>query len=289
MITIEEIKKRLLDIDPQFVVSRITDFLRYYFSETGAEIAVIGLSGGIDSSVTLTLVTKALGKKKVLAVLMPHRDITPEQDMKDAKDLIELLGVDYVEAPIESFVHSIENHLEERGISLSKIARGNILARIRMIILYSIANSRNGLVVGSSDKSELLLGYFTKYGDGGVDILLLGDLYKSQVRLLGKYLRLPDEIVNKPSSPRLWEGHTAKEELGADYDIIDLILYALVDLKLSPNRILNESDFPKDLTRNIIKRVIRNEHKRSFPIIPKISKGMTIGYDWRYPIIRHDF
>lgn len=285
MITIQEIKNKLLSIDPSFAESRIIAFLRHYFKKTGAKKAIIGVSGGIDSSVVLALAVKALGKERVIAVLMPYEGITPEQDIRDAKELISMLDVNYVEISINGVVKIFENKLVGRGINLSKVARGNILARVRMVLLYAIANSEEGLVMGSSDKSELLLGYFTKYGDGGVDLLPIGDLYKTQVRLLGRHLGIPEKIVNKPSSPSLWKNHMAEEELGARYEVIDPILYALVDLKISPDRILEIEGIPKDLAKEVISRVFMNEHKRSFPIIPKISKGMTIGYDWRYPVL----
>lgn len=280
MLVIDELKNKVKHFNIEFAVDRIVEAIKQYFDKSGANTAIIGLSGGIDSSVTLALLVKALGKERVKAVLLPHKSLTPSEDMEDARDLAEKYNVSYLEIEIHGIADSIKNGIEHSiNDSISKLTYGNILARTRMIILYALANQLNGLVVGSGDKSELLLGYFTKYGDGGVDILPIGDLYKTQVRVLGEFLGLPDKIVKKPSSPRLWLGQQAESELGASYEVIDAILYALIELRKSIDEVLSMEGVRQHVVKSILDRVFRAEHKRRFPFIPKLSPGMTIGID----------
>jgi NAD+ synthase len=151
-----------------------------------------------------------------------------------------------------------------------------------MIILYYFANTKRLMVCGTGDKSEIYLGYFTKYGDGGVDILPIGDLYKTQVRELGRRLRLPKKIYLKPSSPRLWPGQTAENEIGLTYEIIDTILFYYLDLRKDVSTITQETEIPEEYIRKIIKRIHMNEHKRMTPLIPKIG-GISINNDWKMP------
>jgi len=151
-----------------------------------------------------------------------------------------------------------------------------------MSLLYYYANRNGFLVMGAGDKSEILLGYFTKYGDGGVDLLPIGDVYKTQVRELGRKLGVPEKILVKPSSPRLWPGHLAEEELGIKYEIIDAVLYRYVDLGMDIESIINELRIDKEIVVSIIKRVHANEHKRLFPLIPRVSKH-AVTHDWKMP------
>ncbi len=272
---------RILNVDYDYIERRIVSFIRTYVNSVGAKGAVIGLSGGIDSSVTASLLVKALGKDRVLALIMPSK-ATPPDDIKDATQLAQMLGVKYdlinIDPIKESFSRTIPAFRESEVV-----ANGNILARVRMTILYYYANLNNMIVAGTGDKSELLIGYFTKYGDGGVDILPIGDVYKSQVRMLGKRLGLPDSIVTKPSSPRLWEGQTAEGELGISYADIDVILHALVDLRMSPQKAQEATGKPLNIIEQIWRRVITTEHKRRTPVVPRIGLR-TIGLDWRMPV-----
>jgi len=286
MLTIEELKGKVKQFNIDFSIDRITVAIRHYFDKTQANKAIIGISGGIDSSVTFALLVKALGKDHVKAVILPHSGLTPDEDIKDAENLAREFDVELIKIDISDIANKMREELNKGNeIELDKLTYGNIIARTRMIILYALSNYMNGLVVGSGDKSELLLGYYTKYGDGGVDILPIGDLYKTQVRVIGKSLNLPETIVNKPSSPRLWPGQKAEDELGADYETIDAILYALIELRRTIDEIMNIRGVNKELIKNILKRVFNTEHKRRFPFIPKLSPGMTIGIDWRIPRI----
>jgi len=285
MLTLSEIKNKLLSIDKEFAIKRIVCAVQQYFRQVNAKYAVMGLSGGVDSSTTLAILTRALDTDRIKCLIMPHSKITPKEDTNDAVKLASQYGIEPIIIEIDEIADSFKRKMENSGLDMNKLAYGNTLARIRMMILYSFANSLNGLVVGSGDKSELLLGYFTKYGDGGVDILPLGDLYKTQVRMLAEYLGVPKKIAYKPSSPRLWQGQTAVEELGADYDVIDAILYAFIELRKPLEEVFEIQGIQKSLIQSILRRVFLNEHKRRFPFIPKLSPGMTIGIDWRVPRI----
>ncbi len=259
----------LTNIDYEYVASKITEFTRKIVEESGAAGVVVGLSGGVDSSVTACLMTRALGKSKVVGVIMPYRT-TPPEDVEDARHIAESLGIEYYTVDItgirDAFAHAIPIFDESH-----RIACGNLLPRIRMTILYYFANKMNLLVAGTGDKSELLIGYFTKYGDGGVDFLPIGDLYKTQVRHLALRLGLPQRIAFKPSSPRLWPGHLAEEELGTRYDDIDVVLFALFDLGLPIEKAAEETGKPVELVRLVWYRHVKSRHKRTMPPTPGLS------------------
>jgi len=267
-------------INYDYALNRIISFLREKLSETRLKGLVIGLSGGVDSSVTATIAVKALGSEKVHGLILPDSRTTPGEDIDDAIELAEKLNIKYHLITIDNIYDTIISTIP--FYKENDIANGNVRARIRMIILYYYANVNNLLVCGTGDKSEILLGYFTKYGDGGVDILPIGDLYKTQVRIMGKKLGLPEKIYLKPSSPRLWPGQMAENELGISYEIIDTVLYYFIDQRYDIDRINIETGIPKDLINKIINRVFKNEHKRMTPLIPKIG-GTTINNDWKMP------
>jgi len=266
----------LPELNFEEVEKQIGLFLKNVLENSGSKGYVIGLSGGIDSTVALYLAKRNLGNEKLLALIMPEKDVTPEEDINDAINVCEELKIDYKIIEISKikneFIKSIDLIADKKTI-------GNLSPRIRMTILYYFANYFNYLVLGTGDKSELLIGYFTKYGDGGVDVLPLGDLYKTYVRKLGKYLGIPEKIVNKKSSPRLWKGHLAEEEIGISYEILDKILYGLVELEYSIEKISEELNIEKDIIKKIKQRIIENEHKRRGPIICDLGlKGIGIGY-----------
>ena len=258
----------LLKVDFDRVSKVIQDFIRDYIYSTGCKGVVIGLSGGIDSSVTAYLTVKAIGKENVLGLIMPYRT-TPKEDIEDALTIANTLGIKYYIIDITGIRDSFAKLLPEFNEE-ERIPTGNLLPRIRMTILYYYANKYNYIVVGTSDKSELLLGYFTKYGDGGVDILPIGCLYKTQVRALGKYLGIPGRIIAKPSSPRLWPGHLAEEELGFKYEDVDPVLYALFDLKLPIEETVYKTGKSIEFVKKIYEIVQKNEHKRKTPPVPSI-------------------
>lgn len=263
--------RNLINLPYDRVSEVITDFIRGFIAGAGVEGVVLGVSGGVDSATTLTLAVKALGSKRVHAVLMPDPTSTPKVDMEDAMELVESLGVKHYTVDIGGIVKAFEDGLRNYFEEEDKVALGNLKARVRMCILYYIANRSNLVVLGSSDKSELLIGYFTKYGDGGVDLLPIGGLYKSQVRELARYLGVPDKIAYKPSSPRLWPGHTAEEELGLDYKVIDQVLYGVLDLNLSREVVAKEVGVGLEVVDSILGRVRRSSHKRRTPPICPIN------------------
>lgn len=259
----------LLRVNYDEIINVICKETRSIIINAKAKGVVVGLSGGIDSTVTVYLMVKALGKDKVLGLIMPYRT-TPKEDIEDALEVARILGIKYYYIDIisirDAFTKSLPDFNED-----DKVSSGNLLPRIRMTILYYYANRYNLLVAGTSDKSELLLGYFTKYGDGGVDFLPIGDLYKTQVRYLGKVLEVPEKIINKPSSPRLWTDHLAEVELGLKYEIIDLILYTIFDLGMSINEASRKTGIDIKTFEIVLNKVRSAEHKRSPPKIIKIS------------------
>jgi len=269
-------------LDYDYAVKRITQFLRDYLARCGAKGYVIGLSGGIDSSVTARLLVEAVGSDRVFALVMPDPRTTPREDVEDAVALAEDLGIGFEVVDISKIVDAYLSVAPFADPS-HKLSVGNLRARVRMTLLYLYANRFGYLVCGTGDKSEILLGYFTKYGDGGVDVLPIGDLYKTQVRELGRRLGLPKSIVEKPSSPRLWPGHMAEEELGYSYEVIDAVLYRYVDLGMSIEEIAEDTGLEIETIASIVRRVHANEHKRRTPPIPRVSKWCVFT-DWRHPI-----
>lgn len=246
----------------------IREFIVTYYEKSRVSRVVMGLSGGLDSSVLLTVLVKALSGEKVLALIMPDTRATPVEDVEDAVELARSLGVEYHLITIDPIVDSYRAiPILELGENL---AIGNLRARVRMNILYYYANRYDAIVAGSSDRSELLLGYYTKYGDGAVDFLPLGCLYKTQVRELGKRLGVPLKIISKPSAPRLYRGHMAQSELGYSYDEIDLALYALFDLGLDIEEAVRETGLSRELFNRVLELHRRSRHKRTFPPMPSL-------------------
>ncbi|RLE73500.1 MAG: NAD(+) synthetase [Thermoprotei archaeon] len=275
-ITLEDLK-----LDYGYVEKRIIEFIRDYFEKTGVNRAVVGISGGVDSTVTAFLTVRALGSGKVTALIMPDSKVTPSRDLEDALKVVEILGIKKYQVDIANILESYRKNVPFFDAN-NKIALGNLRARIRMTLLYYYANLNNALVVGTGDKSELLIGYFTKYGDGGVDILPIGDLYKTQVRQLAIHLGIPKDIAEKPSSPALWPGQTAEGELGMSYSEVDLVLYSFFDRKIEMSRIPQVTGVDEWKVKAILERVSKTSHKRNMPPIPKIS-GRTLGADLIMP------
>ena len=245
--------------NPAQTSRKIEHFISNYLSKSSAKGLVIGLSGGLDSSVVLKLCVNALGPKKVLGLIMPS-DTTPEQDVQHAIDLAEDLKIRYLIININPIIEKYEEALPG-----DKRARGNLMARIRMTLLYYHAGVNRCLVAGTSDKSEIQIGYFTKFGDGAADILPIAELYKTQVRALALHLNIPSEIVEKKSSPRLWDEHLAEEEIGMDYETIDAILFYLLDKKKAPKTIAKRLGLPTKQVRYIEEIIDKSFHKRCSP------------------------
>ncbi|MCS7097946.1 MAG: NAD+ synthase [Candidatus Methanomethyliaceae archaeon] len=248
----------------------IRDFLR---KEIGDRGVVFGLSGGVDSSTVAALLARTFEREKILALIMPER--SDLEEIQDAMFIVNKYNLQYRIIEIEEIVKCFLNKLERKG---DLIAEGNLKARVRMIILYYFANMERRIVVGCGDRSELAIGYFTKYGDGGVDILPIGGLYKTQVRLLAKFLNIPERIIEKESSPGLWRGQTAKEELGMSYDEIDEILYYHLDLGYDYEKIVKVlGEERRDKIKFILRRIIENRHKLINPPIAKIPNEVLFG------------
>ncbi len=254
---------QLLKIDFEGVASYLADYIKTSVKNAGAKGVVVGVSGGVDSATTLALAVKALGPEKVYALIMPDSRTTPKTDVEDARNLVKQFNIVNVrEIFIDRMVDEIASVIE----NASHIAVGNIRARVRMILLYYFANQYDLLVLGTGDRSEFLIGYFTKYGDGAADLYPIAVLYKTQVRYLAKHLGVPDSIAFKPSAPRLWPGHEAEKELGLSYEQIDLALYALVDLGLSVEEASRRTGLPQPVVEKVYEMHRRSEHKRKcFP------------------------
>lgn len=264
----------LTSLDYEGIARALTNFIRGVVREAGARGVVVGISGGVDSATTLALAARALGPERVLALLLPDSEVTPRGDVEDARELVESLGVRYKVIDIRPVVRSF---LEATGEKPDRRSLGNLRARARMAILYLYANMQGLLVAGTGDRSEILIGYFTKYGDGAVDFLPIGSLYKTQVRRLALHLGVPESIALKPSSPRLWPGHLAEEELGMKYEEIDLALYALFDLGLGVEEAAEATGLPREKLEKVLDMHRASEHKRRLPPAP--DPGDTV---WRF-------
>ena len=220
---------------------------------------IFGLSGGIDSGVIAYLCAKSM-KEKTLALIMPDSKISPKEETEDAIKIVDTLGINYKLIDINSIHREYYNVLEPNDLAL-----GNLRARIRKNLLYYYANSKNLLVLGSSDKSEFNIGYFTKFGDGAADLLPIVSLYKTQIRQIAKELGLPNNIITKKSSPNLGPNHVAESEIGATYDEIDCILYCIIDKKLSVDETVSQTKIESETVEKIYQLYKKSEHKRITP------------------------
>ena len=249
---IDEIKNQ----DYVSIAKTIEKFLLDKIAENNSDGVVLGLSGGIDSAVLAYLCKRAV-KEKTLAIIMPDTEITPKTETEDALKMIALTGIKYKLIDINPIVKEYTKYLEP-----NEWAKGNLRARVRANILYYYANAKNYLVLGSSDKSEYLIGYFTKHGDGAADLIPIISLYKIQVREIAKFLDVPKNVIEKKSSPHLWKEHDAEKEIGAAYEEIDSILYCIFDKKLSVKEtsVLTNIEIP--VVEKIYQFHINSKHKR---------------------------
>ena len=247
------------------IYNKLVSGIKDYFNKYNIKKAVIGLSGGIDSSVSAKLVMDAIGQENVYGLIMPLKGLSSEEHINDAVELCKLIGIKYSIIDIKHYLVEFEKVEWKQN----KIAEMNTASRIRAVILYNYANTHSALVIGTSNKTEILLGYFTKHGDGAVDIEVIGELFKTEERELAKFLEIPEKIINKTPTAELYHGQTDEEELGISYDELDKIL----KLYVGGNSMLNiiKKGFEKEKVEKIIKRIESNEHKRNMPPVVRIS------------------
>ena len=270
----------VLKIDVGQTERRLVDFIKAYVKKTQVKGLVVGLSGGIDSSTVAALSAKAIRGNKVLGVCLPERQTWNKQDIQHAKDISRLFKIQFKLIDITSTVETIRKTIPDYN-SRQRVPDGNIKARSRMGFLYYYANRLQRLVVGSGDKSEIMLGYFTKWGDYCADLAPLADLFKTQVQSLARRLNLPEEILAKAPTPALWPGQSAEGELGLKYEILDLILYGLEHFML-PDEISRQLGLPLETVTRIEERWLRSEHKRRPPLTMKTGYR-TMAHDLRLP------
>ncbi len=252
----------------------IVTFLRDHVERSGLQGVVVGISGGIDSALTATLAVDALGKERVLGILMPHADSDPE-DARLGQVLIDHLGIEGITRDITPIVAGLDGVLP----GLDPHVRGNAKARARMMVLYAEAQKRRQLVCGTGNKSELLVGYFTKHGDGGVDLEPIGDLYKTQVWELSRELGIPEALVSRPPTAGLRPGQTDEDELGMSYQDLDKVLKG-IELNATEASIVRRTGMSLDQVEHVVRLVRHSEHKRHAPLVPKVG-ARTVGIDWR--------
>jgi NAD+ synthase len=233
--------------------------------ESKTDGIVIGLSGGIDSTLVAYLACEAVGKENVFGITLPSTT-TPTEDKIHGIEIAQRLGIDHKEIAIDSILNE---YLSMTQLEEDNLAIGNLKARIRMSIIYYYANAKNYLVSGTGNKSELLIGYFTKHGDGACDMEPIGDLYKTEVYKLSEFLDVQEEIIKKPPRAGLWANQTDEDEIGMSYDLLDKILYLYTEKDMKNTQIAEKLDISVDDVNMIITKIIRSEHKNKVPEYPQ--------------------
>jgi NAD+ synthase len=257
--------------DFHLINNSINTFIKNHVHTDNFNGVILGLSGGIDSSVVAYCATQALGNKSVLGLLLPDKEITPQKDIDDALRICTILNLNYKIIYINDIKDKFLEIVESTD---NKLAKGNLVSRIRMCILYYYANLLNRLVLGTSNKTEITIGYFTKFGDGGNDLSPIGDLYKTQVKQFAKFLNIPDNIINKKSSARLWENQQTEDELGLSFEQLDSILMYIN--KNDNNESINLAykkfpSIPKEKISYILSLKKKNAHKIKFSNICSLN------------------
>jgi NAD+ synthase len=264
-----------LDLNLSAVKIILVNFIKDETGAAGFKKVVIGLSGGIDSAVAAHLAVQSLGKKNVHALMLPYKTSSPES-LRDAKLIASKLGI---RSTIVDITPMVDPYLQKHKV-IDKVRMGNVMARTRMIVLFDYSQKGGALVLGTSNKTELLLGYGTIYGDLASAINPLGDLYKTQVWNLASYLHIPENIIAKKPSADLWKGQTDEEELGFEYRHVDQLLFAHVDERKSDGDIIRMG-YSKKYLESVKNKIRINQYKRRTPIIAKIS-FRTVNIDFRY-------
>nr|WP_231737047.1 NAD+ synthase [Halobacterium sp. CBA1126] len=252
-------------LDPATAADEIRSFLASYLDAAPADGYVVGVSGGLDSVLAAHLLADAVGPEHVTALLLPAGPSDPE-NVADARDVCERLGVDYRETDVQPIVDDVTAARED----LSKTAVGNVQARVRMVMLYQAANDEGRLVVGPNNRSELLLGYFTKYGDGAADVAPLADVYKTEAYALAREVGVSEHVVEKTPTAELWEGQTDPGELGAPYETIDPILHAYVDEDRTVDETVEATGEDRETVASFAERYEASTHKRERPPSPDL-------------------
>jgi NAD+ synthase len=270
----------VLDLDLSEIEKRITRFIKTYVENAGVDGIVVGLSGGIDSGTIAALSSRAIGGDKVLGLLLPEKETCNPKDIEDAKFVAGKFGLQTqmcdITPTLEAFYKTIPIFNPT-----NRLCKGNIKARTRMIYLYYYANKLNRIVCGSSDKSETMMGYFTKWGDVAADISPIMDLYKTQIRKLATHLGFPAKLAEKPSTPALWPNQFAETELGIKYETLDLILYGF-ERFMATEDIAQQLSVERTLVEKVKSRWLSAEHKRRVLLSPKLEYR-TVGTDFRLP------
>lgn len=266
----------VLAIDCVLVTEILTGFVREEVGKVGFRRGVVGLSGGVDSALTIAIACRALGAENVVPIVMPYRTSSPASE-RDARLVAARLGA----APLVIDISAQVDAYFERLPDADRARRGNKMARERMSILYDISSARDALVIGTSNKTELLLGYSTIHGDSAYALNPIGDLYKTQVYALARHLGLPEEVLAKAPSADLWEGQSDEEELGFSYALVDRLLFHMVDERRGRDELLRLG-FEGGFVDQVARRVRDSQFKRRPPLIAKLSQR-TIDRDFRYP------
>lgn len=265
----------LLKINTDLTQKVLVGFIRDAVTKIGFSKAVIGLSGGIDSALSAVLAVKALGAENVLCVRMPYKTSSPGS-LSDAQTLIDQLGTPSLTVEITAMVDPLIAQFPD----MSALRRGNIMARTRMIVLYDQSAAWRGLVIGTSNKTEAMLGYTTLFGDSAAALQPIEDLYKTQIRQLSRALNVPAEILDKPPSADLWTGQTDEGELGFTYAEVDKVLYLLIEGRYTVDEVADQG-FPRDFVAKVWRQVRLNHFKRTMPNVAKLSRR-SIGHDFLY-------
>ncbi len=265
-----------LDLNLELTEKILVDFVREEVHKTGFKKALLGLSGGIDSGLVAYIAAKALGPENVMGIMMPYKQSSKES-IEHAKLVVEDLGIESMLIEITPMVDAYFNLFPD----MNSMRKGNKMARERMTILYDFSAKNNALVLGTSNKTELLLGYSTQWGDSASAINPIGDLFKTQVWALSEHIGVPKELINKKPSADLWEGQSDEDELGFSYAMADSILYDMIDERKS-NEELIDSGFSKEFIEKVYKKIKFSQYKRKLPLIAKISRR-TIDREFRYP------
>lgn len=273
-----KLSSAVLHLDYEEVATKIQRFIRDYVDKAKTKGIMVSLSGGLDSCTTAALSALAIGGSRVLGLMLPEKEAQGIKDLEHSKLVAKKFGFKTEKVDITPTLDAVYRSIPIFDPS-EKVCKGNVKARTRMIYVYYYANRLNRLVCGSSDKSETMMGYFTKWGDVAADISPIMDLYKTQVRELAHHVGVPKPIITKPSSPALWSGQTAENELGIKYEQLDLILYGLEHF-MTPKEIAAQLNVKTELAKKVKRRWLSMEHKRRMLLTAKLEYR-TVGTDFR--------